>query len=736
MAAQASLILAGGVLGMPAGALWALGGSVLLGGSAAVTGAVWRHRSRVATRSVPGDTVHLSRDTRLASFLSAALGQLVRGRITGGLPLPDLHTVFVAPDGIVVHFERPVPELPVLPWRVDGSADDGRSWVLHLAELGQWRPDATAFPALVTLGTSHGWSVLVDLEQAPGIIAVTGEPRQAGRLINALAFELATSPWSTQAGITMIGFDEPVCVPDQKRIQHTSSLTEALDRAERVAGRSSLVLGEADAANLATGRHHAGGRVDLRPQVLLLAEPPAPDEVDRAMRLASDAHSPVVVICLGDTSFARWNIEATADGEVALESLGLRLRPLSGVVESCQRQLRMLRRDAGYREIDIIEIPDPSRSVRAQAVPTPPPVPGHAVQPVLRPAAPPPAAVGADDGVVRAAPPPAAGRREDTVVRAAPPPAASSGDYGVVRAAPAAPVPPPAVAVGVARPARAASPSASPAPLAPNGSRSSRVPDEWRETIRALRAPVVSDAERNRLWPAPIEVRVLGPVEVLAPGPVITARKPLLTELTAAAALRDNGFTSAALRDSVRDEHELTATLRSLNAWLGADENGRPRLRETEDGWRLHDGVRVDYELFDELIAGTDPGNERARLLSALALIRGEVSHSQWLEPLSDRLSHTIVATVRRAAELADRAGDPPGVEWVLRQGLTALPFCEPLWRSLLLFQEEHNPGALRGTVEQARAALTAPDCGDCLEPETERLLARVAGGGPGLALS
>lgn len=704
MAAQASVVLAGGVMGMPVVALWALFGTVLLGGSATTAFSVRRRRRWTAVRGVPGDGIHLSRDARLATFLSAALGQLVRDRTAGGLPLPDMNTVFVAAGGIMVHFERPVPELPLLPWRVDGSADDGRSWVLHLAELGQWAPAATAFPALVTIGTSHGWSALVDLEQAPGIIGVTGEPRQAGRLINALAFELATSPWSAEAGITMIGFDEPVCVPDQQRIRHTGSLAEVLDHAERVAGRASLVLGEADAANLATGRQHAGGRADLRPQVLLLAEPPAGDEIDRVMRLASDAHSPVVVVCLGETPFARWHIEATADGEVALEPLGLRLRPLSGVVESCQRQLRMLRRDAGYSATDFIEVPGQNRPVRDLAVDTPPPVPGHAVQPVLRAAAPPLAAGG---GVEH-------GARHDAVVRAAP----------------AAPVPSPAVAVGVARPARPA------APLVSHGSRSSRVPDEWREAIRTLRTPVLSDDERNRLWPAPIEVRVLGPVEVLGPGPVIAARRPLLTELAAAAALRANGLTSVVLRDSVRDENERTATLRSLNAWLGADENGRPRLRETEDGWRLRDGVRVDYELFEELIGGTDPGNERARLLSALALVRGEVSDAHGLEPLTQRLSHSIGTTVRRAAELADKAGDPPGVEWVLRQGLIALSHREPLWRSLLLFQEEHNPGSLPETVERARATLTAPDGQARLEPETERLLARVTGGGPGLVAS
>jgi len=96
-------------------------------------------------------------------------------------------------------------------------------------------------------------------------------------------------------------------------------------------------------------------------------------------------------------------------------------------------------------------------------------------------------------------------------------------------------------------------------------------------------------------------------------------------------------------------------------------------------------GVRVDWLLFRELVAAVEPHNEHARLMSALAMIRGPLPEPVLGDvdaAMAAMIHEVAVSTVRRVA-LASATGDIEHVEWAIRQGLTLIPGAPALQQEL-----------------------------------------------------
>ena len=260
----------------------------------------------------------------------------------------------------------------------------------------------------------------------------------------------------------------------------------------------------------------------------------------------------------------------------------------------------------------------------------------------------------------------------------------------------------------------------------------SALPDSWRRTIRSLPTPVLTDRERDRLWPAPVEVRMLGPLEIRAPATAPEPYRMVLTDLLVLAALHPDGAPHSLGRGLLPHPDQMSELARRVHDWLGPDDHGLPRLRPVGSAWRLSPDVRVDLRLFRALV-GADPGEETAgsgaapmadpggpvgwpRLASALALLRGGLCAGTHLGPVAVQsltqvgaeVQELVLRAVRQAADLADQAGNLADVEWALQQGLVFLPQVEGLWRSLLQFQSQHRPQAVPDTVVRMRAARAA----------------------------
>ncbi|WP_199434145.1 AfsR/SARP family transcriptional regulator [Qaidamihabitans albus] len=229
-----------------------------------------------------------------------------------------------------------------------------------------------------------------------------------------------------------------------------------------------------------------------------------------------------------------------------------------------------------------------------------------------------------------------------------------------------------------------------------------------------------------------VEIRVLGPLEVRAPGPVHDGMRTVLTELLAVAALHPKGLTPAALNRQAGSAEAAETALRELQRWLGTSDDGQPRLVWGDGGWVLTRDVRVDWHRFRELATTGERRDESARLVSALSLIRGEflAAAGRSGSPLRDVVAtagevHALaVHTVRRAAELATAEGDYRKAEWALRKGVALLPRVEGLWRALLLFHGEHNRAAVGRTVNEMMAVLVGDDGYPRLQQTISRLVA------------
>lgn len=228
---------------------------------------------------------------------------------------------------------------------------------------------------------------------------------------------------------------------------------------------------------------------------------------------------------------------------------------------------------------------------------------------------------------------------------------------------------------------------------------------------------------------APVQIRLLGPVEVSAPGGLDERQRPLLVSFVVAVALADDGLHDAVLRATVwprgvTDEIVAT-TATSVSGWLGRAADGRPRLRQDDDGtWLLSDDVACDFDALRHVAAG-DPGDLDGQL-AVLGLGRGEAFSSATGERFGSfafaraaQQARVLVTTLaRQAAASAVSSGRRDLAEQALRRGLAVVPTAEPLWRDLLRLL---GPEGAPATAEEMYGALARHRVRP--EPETDALV-------------
>jgi DNA-binding SARP family transcriptional activator len=260
----------------------------------------------------------------------------------------------------------------------------------------------------------------------------------------------------------------------------------------------------------------------------------------------------------------------------------------------------------------------------------------------------------------------------------------------------------------------------------------------------ALGDPPPDSAPPGQLDPQasfPVEVRLLGQVEVEAPGPSDPHRRALDEELVAYLAAHPEGVHPGVLAGAlwprgvtgdVRD-----AVIRRAAAWLGTDVGGHPNLI-TDSGGRLRLGpqARVDWQVFRALVARAgmagDDG-ERASLLDrALSLVRGplmdgrEPSRYVWLATsgLEAEAGARVADAAHRLAELRMSSGDAAGAMEAIRAGLRLAGSDELLWRDLLRAAgATGREDVLRQVIGELSARVALDPLLPRMAPETEALI-------------
>ncbi|MEU6407396.1 hypothetical protein [Microbispora sp. NPDC046933] len=258
--------------------------------------------------------IRLGADAPGSRMLDIGLRLLGRLLADAGRRPPTIYAVHLSNRGLDLWIhpaEQHAPE----PWE---SCDDGQVWRLPAHEGRRIDEHALAgvpapYPGLVSLGTGQGGRVLVDLEAAHGVIAITGAHTVAA--LSALAVELATNRWSDRMRITLVGFGEELTLLAPERIRTVGSLAEVLPEFEERARHDGDVL---------TGRVHS--RVAdpaYTPHYLLSAIRPDEDEARRLALLGKGRRTASGFVIAGEVPHATWTWEVTDDGRARVDALGL-----------------------------------------------------------------------------------------------------------------------------------------------------------------------------------------------------------------------------------------------------------------------------------------------------------------------------------------------------------------------------------------------------------------------------
>jgi hypothetical protein len=566
------------------------------------------------------EAIRIGADPDAAHLLDLGLRALSRTLAAGGRSLPTVYAARLAPDGLELQLAPAEPQAPE-PWV---ALAGGAVWRLP-ADAAASHLDAHAlhdvlapYPGLVSLGTDVRGRILVDLEAAHGVIALRGPAERRRALLAAVAAELATNRWSDHMRITLVGFGDELTLLAPERIRAATRLADVLPELEARAEETRQALAAAGVDSVLTGRCRGVLGEAWMPHFLLVADQPAPEELDRLVRLSGIwQRTPMGSLIAGEVPEATWTWELSDDGQVSVPLLGL------------EAEAQLL----------------PASQYRA-------------VVELFRTAA--------------------------------------RLDAGDPRTPGTRPPGSPAVALDPA---------------------------------------MLASLER----PAAVEVRLLGPVEVSAPGELEEGRAEACTEALVYLAAHPEGVHPTVLGGAVWPRGVSAAvreaTVARLRDWLGRDSTGHANLRIEADGrLRLGLEVRTDWAVFDALVqlAAATPAAEEAYLQQALALVRGRLLQARrprryaWLakENLEYEVPARIADAAHRLVELRLARGDAAGAVQAAGTGLRGAPDEEGLWRDLLRATHATGDGArLRAVVSELEARVAADPALEELHPETEALI-------------
>jgi len=602
--------------------------SLLAGGVLAALGR--RRREQLWQRAFGRCVVMPERDAALAEsalrsgaheasadLLDSGLRYLSYALAAAGQTPPTVFAAHLSPENLDLWI-APADLDPPGPWAAVG---DGQVWRLPLAALAQVDTDdardaLALLPGLVSIGTDDAGRVLVDLEAAHGLIAVTGPRQLVTGVLSSMAMELATNRWSDQLHLTLVGLGEDFIGLAPDRVTVVRTLDEAMPALEARGAAVIDAMASAGVDSAAAGRSLGASPAAWAPHYLISAVPPTSAQRSRLLDLARVRQAAAAgYVVAGDIPGASWTWEVTAEGGAP--------RLLAGLLGL---------------DVEAQLLPDWQRDAVLQLFDT------------------------------------------------------AAQHEGV-----------------------------------------------------ALPAPPADSAPSQQLDPGnamPVEVTILGPASVHAPGVLQPEWADLVTELVVylaahAGPVHLDELTAAIWPRGVTTETRDAALDRARD-WLGTDSIGRAHLAVDAGGrLRLGSGVRVDWQVFRALVghaALAPPGTaeEAGYLARALDLVQGQLldgrvsQHHAWLtiDGLEYEVNARVADAAHRLAALRLMDGNPWGAMDAARAGLQLAFSDELLWRDLL--RSVHATGQddqVRVVVEELFARVALDEVLPQLAPETEALI-------------
>ena len=326
--------------------LYGLAGAPLL--SAGLLLALRRHRRRQLWHRIFGrrpvtatgnpaaaeESIRIGAGESEVYFLDLALRGLSAACISRGQGLPAGYALRLRPEGLELMLSDAIdPNGPIQPPPPWFAAPDGRSWNLPRNRITEVDADAARrcfapYPGLVSIGSVDQDRVLIDLEEARGVIAVDGPPADRRAVLAALAAELATNSWSDRMSVTLVGFPGELTPLAPARIRHVRTLDEVLPALETEAAERERALRLSRLGSVLEGRARVSQASSFPPHFVIVAEEPHPAIL---ARLASSAGSTTRVgmgfVVAGQVPGAAWQFKLTGDNRIVAPELGLAATP-------------------------------------------------------------------------------------------------------------------------------------------------------------------------------------------------------------------------------------------------------------------------------------------------------------------------------------------------------------------------------------------------------------------------
>jgi len=300
-----------------------------------VLAALERRRRKQAWRRPPGRQVvtpqpdaawaevalRLGEDETAAWMLDVGLRYLGIALQREGRTPPTVFAAHIGEDNLDLWVTPPGLDVPA-PWHAVG---DGQVWRLPLAGVPGLDPGhgAALYPGLVTIGTDATGRLLVDLEAAPGPVAVTGPADLVAGVLSAMAAELATSRWAGAMRLTLVGAGTDLAALEPGRVHVVSSVAEALPFLDAHAAAVADALSASGARSVLAGRAEGLIPGAWAPHYLVTLIPPTPEEAHRLAALGRIGHLAAGYLVAGETPGAAWTWEVDPDGRLRAPELGL-----------------------------------------------------------------------------------------------------------------------------------------------------------------------------------------------------------------------------------------------------------------------------------------------------------------------------------------------------------------------------------------------------------------------------
>jgi hypothetical protein len=269
--------------------------------------------------------LRLGADDPAVALLDNSLRHLSRVNAARRRPLPTVFAAHLSAASLALWVAPPDLDPPA-PWTAEG---EGQLWRIQAAAVGVLDAgDAIAtYPGLVTLGSNDVGRVLVDLEVAHGLIAVSGPGGTVRDMLAALAVELVTNRWSDSMRVTLVGFGDGLENISPERVRVAASLDDVLpslaERAEALSAEMTL----AGLDSVLTGRVLSSDPGAWEPHYLIMGTPPTPEQAARLLELARTRHRTALgFVVAGEVPGASWTWDVAADGRLSAPALSLELR--------------------------------------------------------------------------------------------------------------------------------------------------------------------------------------------------------------------------------------------------------------------------------------------------------------------------------------------------------------------------------------------------------------------------